>query len=205
MTELPTDKDLLQLPHRAVVAFACRCARRVQPKYTLWMLSSSPDPRTQQASSLEKAIHTAEDFANGIELAEDVYEEMIEDVLDAGNRAGADSPSYASSAAVHAAKAAAFALRSARSAAHYANPAPHETFPSPDTVAIMAAHAAAAAAQAGSPTSPMREDYHRLAATCLAPYPELGETIDCHENGPLGNLWNGEPPHWYRAVVSPEE
>ncbi len=55
---LPGPDDLRALPPRAVIAFAARCCRRIQPLYEL--PSAQPHPAT-----LEAPIHAAEAFAQG--------------------------------------------------------------------------------------------------------------------------------------------
>lgn len=55
---LPTPDDLRKLPTRAVMAFAARCCRRIQPLYEL--------PLAQQhETSLEPPLRAAESFAKG--------------------------------------------------------------------------------------------------------------------------------------------
>ena len=59
---LPTPDDLRPLPPRAVVAFAARCCRRIQPLYEL--PHGQPHP-----TSLEEPLRAAEAFANAAEPA----------------------------------------------------------------------------------------------------------------------------------------
>jgi hypothetical protein len=54
--------DLKQLPLRALVAYAARCARRVQSQYAL--PEGHPETAACQAA-LEAAIRVAEQFASG--------------------------------------------------------------------------------------------------------------------------------------------
>jgi len=191
----------MRLPHRAIVAYAARCARRVQPRYPLWLWTSGPSPDSAQMGAIEIAVKAAEDFANGIEHVALSYEEPIENASRAARHASEQSAAFAASMAAHAANAAAYCVRSARAAARYANPAPHETFPAPDTVAIMAAHAAAAAQHAGSPPEAALTDYQRIIQGDFGVFPELGRPVDCSEHGPLGPLWPASPPDWFKAVT----
>src|SRR4051812_39822284 len=56
----PGTDDLRSLPQLAVVEFAARCARRVQPLYkALW-----PDARPKQVAAVDKAIRLAEAIAS---------------------------------------------------------------------------------------------------------------------------------------------
>src|SRR5262249_9886547 len=56
---------MLKLPRRAVVAFAARCARLVQPLYAL------PGPQGEEhAKAVDRAIRVAEDWASGQDVAD---------------------------------------------------------------------------------------------------------------------------------------
>src|SRR5262245_8355355 len=55
---LPSPLELRALPPRAVVAFAVRCCRRIQPLY--YLLHDQPHP-----ASLEGPLFAAEAFARG--------------------------------------------------------------------------------------------------------------------------------------------
>ena len=61
MAELPTNAELRKLPIPAIVAYAVRCARRVQPLYSL--AGSANVERYQGA--LENALYVAERFCQG--------------------------------------------------------------------------------------------------------------------------------------------
>ena len=63
----PSENEMGQLPLRALVAFAVRCARRVQPLFTL------PDDHPEKQkhiAAVERASRTAEAFARGIPEAD---------------------------------------------------------------------------------------------------------------------------------------
>lgn len=199
MSELPSDRDLMGLPLRAIVAYAVRNARRVQPRFALWLWGSQPTPDARHLTALESAIAMGEQFALGQDRTAAEFEDGIEAANRAARHASEQSAAFAASTAAHAAHAAAYSLRTARAAARYANPSPHETFPAPDTVAIMAAHAAAAALHAGALADAAASDYRRLMQGENGRYPELGTPVDPSEMGALGTLWPAGAPEWYRA------
>lgn len=59
---LPTADEVRKLPRWAVVAFAERCARRIEPL----LAADYPDAPREQVPSLEIAIGLAESCAGGI-------------------------------------------------------------------------------------------------------------------------------------------
>lgn len=190
MDELPSDRELAGLPLRAIVAYAARCARRVQPRFAAWVRSNGANGATNPhwLAQVEAATKLAEDYAAGVDRISADYEGPIEAVNHAARKVGEKGATETALQASHAAHAAAYALRTARAAARYANPSPHETFPAPDTVAIMAAHAAAAALHAGSGVEPARRDFKALAQGEYGRFPDLGEAVAVDETGPLGEL-----------------
>src|SRR4051794_39289593 len=74
---MATAEELKRLPLRAIVAYAARCARRVQP---LYRLLGGVDDREVLEAAVSRAIGIAEVFANG-NLVSAV------DAQDAGNAA----------------------------------------------------------------------------------------------------------------------
>lgn len=93
--ELPTPEEIKALPSRAIVAFAARCARRVQPLF----LKGPLEPSFRVARVFEKAIIFAERFAQFGSFFEVVggFAQTLEETfgdLDS-NRAHADLPKYA--------------------------------------------------------------------------------------------------------------
>lgn len=59
----PTKEDLEKLPHRAIVAYSARCARRVQPLFD-WKKD-----RLKHFLAVDRAIESAESFAAGDEIS----------------------------------------------------------------------------------------------------------------------------------------
>ncbi|MEO1009164.1 MAG: hypothetical protein AAFX79_11400, partial [Planctomycetota bacterium] len=101
-----TEKDLLKLPRLARVAFAARCARRVQPLYrVLW-----PGAPEKHVQALDHAATLAERFANGAPASVDEL-------------AAAHAAAHAADAAARAAARAAAAAHAAAAAAHAADAA----------------------------------------------------------------------------------
>jgi hypothetical protein len=172
MSESIEDR-LKALPLRAIVAFAARCARRVQP-----LTSSLPE---HGRDAVERAIQVAEGFACGDDLtgaaarAADVAADAWADA-DA-----ADAAADAARAAANAARAAAWAADAdAATAARAAD----------------AADAAADAARAAADAAADALDLNRLIALNLGRPGTRGSPIDPSEAGPLGPLWPNGAPDW---------
>jgi hypothetical protein len=181
MPELPSVEELKQLPLRAIVAYATRCARRVVPLFEFAELK----PRHKK--DLKYAILVAEEFARGetnAEFSDSVRSDALSAAVHYADLSAAVNAARAAAdaayAAVNAARAdAAYAAYAARAAADAAYAAVYTT----------AARAAADAAYAAVYT-----DFKSLINLRLGRYPELGEPIDPSEKGPLGPLWpDGEP------------
>ncbi len=69
-SSLPSQEELEKLPPRAIVAYAVRCARRVQPLCV--QLRPDDDEREGQLLDLlERALQTATEFARGVEVSRD--------------------------------------------------------------------------------------------------------------------------------------
>ncbi len=186
MAEIASIIDLSRLPPHAVVAYAARCARRVQPLFARARALES------QVASVQRAIETAERIATGHLLsAEDT---AVADAAEAAAVAAAGT-----AAAHHAARAACYAAR----AACAADQAPYAAV-SFGGDAARAALAAAMAAQ-GDPSAAAdarhyadyaaRTDYERLVLLNRGAPPQ-GLPLHCSEDGPLGPLWPEGRPSW---------
>ena len=155
----PTQDELRQLTTRAMVAYAARCARRLQ--------SSSRVPNSSPESIpptivVEQAIRSAEAFALG------------EPVSNPWSAAAATRSMIASACAtsdVTAAMAAANAAMAAAAAAQAADPS-----------------GLVWAASLGADAEAARRDFDHLRKLGLGQFPGLGELIDPSETGPLGPL-----------------
>ena len=175
---------LAQLPHHAVVAFAARCARRVQP-----LTHILPQ---QDRDTIDRALASAEAFAKGAAAAR--ADAARADARAAAARAAAARAADAWTAARAAADAAAAAAAAADDwAAH---------------TAAAAAWADAAAARAAARAA-AASDLDRLIVLNPGAPDALGAPIDPSEAGPLGPLWPQGVPEWYTeaatGTVTPHE
>ncbi len=151
---------LARLPHHAVVAFAARCARRVQP-----LTHVLPQ---QDRDTIDRAITNAEAFAKG------AAEARAAEARAATRAAEARADATRAAAAWTAARAAAAARADAAAWAATAT-----------TAAVWAADAAAWAAAWAAALS----DLDRLIALNPGELDPLGAPIDSSEAGPLGPIW----------------
>jgi hypothetical protein len=185
--ELPTQEDLYKLPSRAIVAYAVRCARRVQPLFSL-AEGRMKDLERRQAA-VEGALRSAERFC----VTEDLADTIAADAV-----AAYAAASFAAEAV------AAFTAAYVAYAAAVANTADTADFAAESAAEVAAAAEAAADAKTVATEAKFaaaRADYDRLVSLGLGTYPELGQPIDPGESGPLGPYWPEWPPEWLRKVV----
>jgi hypothetical protein len=203
--------ELRELPLRAIVAFAARCARRVEP-----LVGS----RLAGAEDLERAIALAEQLARGMQIQSPTILAAANVAYGAANRAiKADSfdpfaaDAYfayaAANAAYAAANAAAYGANAVNAAADAANRA--YAVNAINDVANRAANSAGAAndavnraaygANAKAPISALQAalaaDQRCLATLNLGEPKTLGRGIDPSPTGPLGPLWPEGEPEWF--------
>jgi hypothetical protein len=197
-----TVEDLKGLPLRALVAWATRCARRVQPLVPL----PEGQPETDRPhGAVEVALRMAEDFAQGaVPLpVEDVIHAV--DVVRGAATAGGDrGVAAAVGAAAEAAHATASALE-ALGAAGRETTAPAEGTAADEDVldrialaitenTALAAHRAAeeAVAAVGEHNEDLiqaaYQDYLALLRLDLGRFPNEGQPVDPSPDGPLGPL-----------------
>lgn len=204
---------LAQLPLHAIVAFAARCARRVEPLYRL------PD-RTPVAlkhtRNVKAAIKIAERFASvsGPSYTRDAASAAR--AADAAHDAAASAAHASADAPAVSADKAAFKIAAAvaRAAAHAARVVDEANSANADVVAdraawqvadraadaARAAEAARSAVDKGSLEIIYEPDLAALTRLNLGQFPELGDPIDPSESGPLGPLWPDGEPAWYREA-----
>lgn len=184
-----TEEDLKQLPLCAIVAFAARCARRVQPLYRL--PENFPD-RAKHLRAVETAISTAELFARERKPIAAYVE-----VDAAAYAAGTDNAAAQTYPAACAAGGAAADAYGAASAA--ARAAVDGTYTRAVVSAAGDANAAAARAAAydDAEIDASTLDLATLKRLELGSFPELGRPIDPGEGGPLGPLWPNGAPEWF--------
>src|SRR5580704_16166781 len=178
-----TATDLKQLPLRALVAYAARCARRVQSEY-------APDPANPESAAcveaIENAIRIAEQVAADEEPDADLFAQAEEAavkamILVSGEENGNSSAAYAANAA-YAAIDAASAVRSVADG--------EDLNAVGDKVADAAAIAydAAAAIRDDVPRA-ARLDWEMLHRMHLGKFPAVGEKVNPAESGILGPLF----------------
>ena len=176
---------LAKLPHHAVVAFAARCARRVQP---LTHILPQRDRDT-----IDRALASAEAFAKGADAAR-------------ADAARADARAADARAAAARAADAWTAARAAAAAAADAAAAAADDWAAHTAAAAAWADAAAARADARAAAA---SDLDRLIALNPGAPDALGAPIDPSEAGPLGPLWPQGVPEWYTeaaiGTVTPHE
>jgi hypothetical protein len=190
--------DFKKLPLRAIVAFAARCARRVET------LAIPPDDHPEHercVSAVRDAIQMAEDFARGSPCTScEAVTSAIEASRDAAR--GALVREDAMSAVVQAAYTAATALNAV---ALLGEPEERHLFGPPtspfehlaDITAELAALDAFTAAVDASDALGYSDsfikgavgDFARLLSLNLGSYPQAGHPVDPSPTGPLGPLW----------------
>jgi len=192
--ELPTRDDLKQLPLGAIVAYAVRCARRVQP---LYRRAAGIAELSKHETAVEGAISLAEEFC----LSHVVGAAAYDAAYHARTAAETADAKDAARAAAAAARAAAYAFDLPQSAVYdrpvYASRVAAEAADGAEAAARAAAHASDGARIAEAAA---RADFNGLRKLNPGTYPKLGQPIDPTENGPLGPLWPEGPPAWYAAV-----
>jgi hypothetical protein len=201
--ELPefTVEHVKKLPLRAIVAFAARCARRVEH---LAQLPEGHPERERRRGAVEAALRMAEGFARGSTVPP---EESVVKAVDAsrGVAGGPLSGENAAAAVAEAARAAASAWHVVGSRqAHKDEPLEERTAEARKflgalahvTADLAALNAFTAAAEAYGAVGLHNEgyvaaalgDYDKLLCLKLGSYPESGDPIDPSPGGPLGPL-----------------
>ncbi len=87
-TSLPTEAEITKLPRWARVAFAARCARRVQPLYG----TNTPPPIPRYIEAISRAIRLAESCAAQASVEPIEFTTAVSDAYSA--RVGTSDPSY---------------------------------------------------------------------------------------------------------------
>ena len=207
--ELPnfTVEDLKKLPLRAMVAFAVRCARRVEH---LAQLPEGEVGTEQRRIAVDEALRLAEAVARG-DACPSV--ESIVQAIDA-SRQGADVAHRRESAVAAAAQAAhaAASVLSFLGRAVDDQDMPQSARNVEDrkflgslestTADLVAMSAYTAAAEADDAVGLANEhyvaaslnDYDKLSRLNLGRYPEPGEPIDASPSGPLGAILASDQP-----------
>jgi hypothetical protein len=194
-----TIDQLKALPLRAIVAFAARCARRVEP---LALLPEGHPQRESRREAVEAALRMAESFARGTDEPPDESVVAAIDVIrDAGGELAAAAAASAIAQAAHAAASAwhAWSQVAKGSRAPGNQTAEAGRFRgalSHVTADLAAMNAFTAAAEAFVSVGYRNEhfvdaalkDYTTLIDLELGRYPEPGNPVDPSPGGPLGPL-----------------
>jgi hypothetical protein len=181
MVELPNAERLKQLPLRALVAYAVRCAMRVQQLYLKFQDGQSQSgPPAGMMEAVADAISLATKFASqeaGYDLnrGQELEETVIEAVMRA--KGGHRGAAFAANAAYAALNAANLACRAGQGNNRRAEA---------EKVVMAVITAADAAAAAHEPVIQSAvDDWHSLQLMRLGEFPEAGRPVD---PGPLGKL-----------------
>lgn len=196
-----TVEHLKALPLRATVAFAARCARRVEP---IALEPERNSAREGDRGTIEAALLLADNFARGADAAPDPSVlAAIDSMASApGSPLHSQRAAASAAAAAHAAATAWSALQTHREE-DYEPPLGVDAYPRKSiegiehvTVDRAALNAFTAAVDAYSAVGYENEgfvaaalnDYDRLLQLRLGRYAEPGEPIDPSPGGPLGRL-----------------
>ncbi len=195
-----TTEDLKRLPLRAIVAFAARCARRVEP---LSQLPADHPLREARREAIGNAIQLAEEIARGSACAsvETVVQALDSTQAIAGNGIACECAAAAAAAAARTAATVWLVLNpgeSDRDKNRWTNTAEARNFAShlaSDSVEFVAMDAFTAAVEAADAVAYSDDfmrgavhDYVTLLGLHLGTYPEAGQPIDPSPGGPLGPL-----------------
>ncbi len=182
---LPSEDQLRGLPPRALVAYAMRCARRVQP-----LVNYPRVNRDQHLLNVQRALTLVETRCQDPQQLEQVAYSVACDELDildpVTQTAGAD---YAVSGAA----------RTAACAARIANQIISGVNLSYEGVVSLASRVSCRALDAAGEVAiaAARLDFDALLLLHAA---GLDTPDDLSERGPLGPLWPDGPPDWYPAA-----
>ena len=195
-----TTEDLKKLPLRAIVAFAARCARRVE---SLSQFPADHPQREARRVAIDNAIRLAEEISRGSACAsvEPVVQALDSTQAISGNGIACECAAAAVAAAARTAATVWLALNRGegdRDTKRWTNTPEARSYLShladvtAEVVALDAFTAAVEAADAvAHDDSFIRgavHDYERLLGLHLGNYPEPGQPIDPSPDGPLGPL-----------------
>ena len=195
-----TTEDLKKLPLRAIVAFAARCARRVE---SLSQLPADHPQREARRVAIDNAIRLAEEIARGSACAsvEPVVRAVEATQAISGNGVACECAAAAVAAAARTAATVWLALNEGegdRDTKRWTNTPEARSYLShlanvtAEVVALDAFTAAVEAANAATYDDAfMRgavQDFEMLLGLHLGTYPQAGQAIDPSPDGPLGPL-----------------
>ncbi len=189
MADLPTEDDLKQLPLRAIVAYAARSARRVQP---LYRLPGDEKDRLKHNAAIEIAVMFAERFCTTDPM--NVFH--CSDAFDAARAADDAGDADADADVAHSAADSAYGAADATVAASSSNGGYHfDGYSAADAASDAARFARSCGGNAVGLA--VISDYEKLREMNSGKFPDMGILIDPTESGPLGPFWPDGPPDWY--------
>ena len=195
-----TTEDLKKLPLRAIVAFAARCARRVEP---LSQFPADHPQREARRMAIDDAIRLAEEISRGSACAtvEPVVQALEATQTISGDGIACQCAAAAAAAAARTAASVWHVLNrgeSERDAKRWTNTPEARSFlahladVTSELVALDAFTAAVESADAIAHDDVFVHgavhDYERLLGLHLGTYPQAGQPIDPSRDGPLGPL-----------------
>lgn len=194
MVELPNAEKLKQLPLRALVAYAVRCAMRVQQLYLKWQDGGSTSgPPAGMAQAVAEAIELATKYAadeGGYDLkrGQALEETVIEAVMRA--KGGHRGAAFAANAA--------YAALNASNLASVVSNGPNRRADAEKVVSAVITAADAAAAAHEPVIESALDDWHTLQLMRFGQFPEAGKAVDPRPEGKLGPLSNKkqQPANW---------
>lgn len=194
MVELPSADRLKQLPLRALVAYAVRCAMRVQLLYLKWQDGQTQSgPPAGMAEAVAEAIELASRFARqegtyDLKRGQELEEIVIEAVMRAKN--GHRGAAFAANAAYA-------ALNAANIATNVGEGKNRRADAEKVVLAVITAADAAAAAHEPAIQSAV-DDWQTIQLMRSGQFPELGAPLDPSPEGKLGPLFRkkAKPPSW---------
>ena len=175
--------DLKQLPLRALLAYAARCARRVQSLFTIAPEHADP---AQAAQAIDTAIRLGEEFAAGADLDPQILaqaeEAVVQILMTGGSGDGLEK------GAAYAANAAYGVISATRAAVE------SDTADDPAAAAQLVTECATIVADAAIAADPSVEraarlDWEMLHRMRLGKFPALGDAINPAPTGMLGPLF----------------
>ena len=195
-----TVEDLKKLPLRAIVAFAARCARRVE---SFAQFPADHPQHEARRLAIDNAIRLAEEISRGSACGptDPVLQALDATRAISGGGVGCECAATAAAEAAHTAATVWLALNpgeSDRDANRWTNTARARSFLgrlANDTADVVALDAFTAAVEAANAVAYddafMRgaiHDYETLLGLRLGTYPQAGQPIDPSPDGPLGPL-----------------
>jgi hypothetical protein len=190
MVELPNAEKLKQLPLRALVAYAVRCAMRVQLLYLKWQDGPAQSgPPAGMVEAVAEAIDLATRYAAqegdyDLKRAQALEETVIEAVMRA--KGGHRGAAFAANAA--------YAALNAANLASCVSNGPNRRADAEKVVSAVITAADAAAAAHDGVIQAALDDWHALGLMRSGQFPEAGKPVDPRPEGKLGPLSNKKQP-----------